>query len=150
QFMHELKSLPAPSLKAQMLFRMCLNDNDKSDCDHVLNAIAGHDAAECAELAKAPMRTFCAAVAQADATKCDSLEVSDQRSMCAAFASDDPSHCPKEEGRDCVAMTRAFATWKLAEPVAAADMDPVGAALRWGKPAYCAPLLADFERVCAE
>jgi hypothetical protein len=91
-----------------MLYRMCLNDADKSDCEHILNASARHDAAECAELAKAPMRTFCAAVAQADTTKCDSLEVSDLRSMCAAFASDDPSHCPVEEGHDCVSMTRSL------------------------------------------
>jgi hypothetical protein len=133
-----------------MIYRTCLTNTEKADCDLALEALTTHDPTKCDGLSQDPSRIFCAALATGNAAGCERLPLRAEQGFCAALATDDPDRCPKEEAHDCVNMARVFATWRLAAPEDGQDVDPMAAAIRWGKPSFCTPLLADFEHTCTE
>jgi hypothetical protein len=145
QLAHDIRSLPPQSVKFEILYRTCLPNGEKADCDRALEAMTTHDPAKCESLSRVSDRSFCAAFASGDPASCDQLTLRAERSFCAAIATDDPSRCP-EDAIDCINMARAFATWKMNE--AGKNADPTTGAIRWGVSA-CAPLAAEFERSCA-
>jgi len=130
-----------------MIYRTCLANGEKADCDLALDAMTSHNAAKCEGLSRVPDRSFCAALATGDAASCARLPLRAEQSFCTALATDDPRGCP-EDGIDCRNMARSFATWKMNALTAGDEVDPTTAAIRWGMPA-CAPLVAEFERLCA-
>ena len=145
QFVRDLKSSKG-SVKAQLLYRMCLGQDSPAQCEKLRDAIATHTAGMCTGVDKPTTSAFCAAIASGDATKCEVLSEPSDRDQCAALATDDESRCPKEWA-DCVNLVRGFAKAKHEGLQGLEQTDPeFGAAVK-GKSA-CTPFLAVLEALC--
>jgi len=147
QFISELKGLPKESIKAQIIYHICLGEGSKADCGKLREAIKTRDAAKCAGLSKptGPWGSHnCVALATGDAKECAGASDPSVRAECAALATDDPSLCPKD-ATDCTNLAGNFALIK--KNGLAGINDPVVAAALKGKEG-CAPLVARLEHTC--
>jgi len=146
----ELKTMPKEHMKAQIIYRGCLVNASKAECDKFRTAMTSRDAAKCKSVSKDADRAFCAALVSGDATRCKDLPDAAYRDTCAAYATDDATHCSKEAGADCAKLAQGFAA-VTKEGLAGFDqIDATAAAASRDGKAACGPLLADLERHCIE
>jgi len=151
QLMRELKSIPPEQVKYQVLYRSCLVNSPKAECDQVREAWVSGSADSCKTLKEGWHRDFCAALVTADAEKCKGVKDAEYRGYCVAVVTEDPQKCPKE-ALDCPGEVQGFARVKkegLAGFLAGLkDADPAAVAASKGAEG-CAPFLTELERVCA-
>lgn len=145
QVARELKGVPKERVKAQLIYRSCLPNAAKADCEAARDAIMAGDPAKC-KGAKGVNPDFCAALASGDAAKCGALQGA-ERDLCSAYVTEDPKRCPKDSG-DCQLVVSTFAKLKKEGLDGMQDIDPTLAAVSKGK-AACAPLMSEFEKFCA-
>lgn len=141
----DMKTLPNESLKAQIMYHICLSSGiTPTDCGRLREAITSRNAALCSGLPKPWETQTCPALATGDAKACEGASEPVRRDTCAALATDDPDRCP-QGATDCVNMVRDFVLMKQGGLGAARD--PSVAAARKGREA-CAPLLTKLESSC--
>jgi hypothetical protein len=144
----ELKGVPKERAKSAIIYRACVANAPKAECEKVRDAIVSGDATKCQGLSKGLSPDFCGALATGDATKCDALPAGGERDACPAYVTDDPKRCPKDSG-DCPLVVATFAKLRKEGLGGLQDIDATLAAASKGRPA-CTTLLSDLERFCVE
>jgi len=143
----EIKALPKEQVKANVIYRSCIEGTAKADCDALRDAMVANDVAKC-KAVSSELRSFCEAVVTGDAGKCKGLPAGEDRGRCEAYATEDESRCPKDS-IDCHNMARNFAGFRKSGLAGVQGIDPSAAAAVNGRQA-CASYVTEFERLCTE
>ena len=142
----ELKGIPKEQLKAELIYKQCVNDMPVADCETVRDAMTAKDAGKCKGFTKIDAN-FCVALAAGDASTCKKLTDEAMRDVCAAYAADEPKHCP-EDSQDCRNLTSFMAAVTKKGLAGVADLDAGAAAAVDGRQS-CTAVLAELEKACS-